>query len=71
MAIEPNTKADLEKMSMGLIKLAAEDPSFHFTRDEAGIFVENKHITNVQSSFSLLSSSVSPSSSPFSPFVRL
>lgn len=34
MAIEPKTKADLEKMSTGLIKLAAEDPSFHFRRDE-------------------------------------
>jgi len=34
VAIEPKTKADLEKMSTGLIKLAAEDPSFHFTRDE-------------------------------------
>ena len=34
VAIEPATKADLEKMSNGLIKLAQEDPSFHFTRDE-------------------------------------
>merc|ERR1719478_915362 len=34
VAIEPKTKADLEKMSQGLVKLAAEDPSFHFTRDE-------------------------------------
>jgi elongation factor G len=34
IAIEPKTKGDLEKMSDGLIKLAAEDPSFHFTRDE-------------------------------------
>jgi len=34
VAVEPKTKADLEKMSMGLIKLAQEDPSFHFTRDE-------------------------------------
>ena len=34
VAVEPKTKADLEKMSMGLIKLAAEDPSFHFSRDE-------------------------------------
>jgi elongation factor G len=34
VAIEPKTKADLEKMSAGLIKLATEDPSFHFTRDE-------------------------------------
>ena len=34
VAIEPKTKADLEKMSAGLVKLAQEDPSFHFTRDE-------------------------------------
>lgn len=34
VAIEPKTKADLEKMSTGLIKLAQEDPSFHFRRDE-------------------------------------
>lgn len=34
VAIEPNTKADVDKMSMGLIKLAQEDPSFHFSRDE-------------------------------------
>ena len=34
VAIEPKSKADLEKMSTGLVKLAAEDPSFHFTRDE-------------------------------------
>jgi len=34
VAIEPKTKADLEKMSQGLIKLAAEDPSFHFSRDD-------------------------------------
>ena len=34
VAIEPKTKADLEKMSAGLVKLAAEDPSFHFRRDE-------------------------------------
>ncbi|OUS47196.1 elongation factor G, chloroplast precursor [Ostreococcus tauri] len=34
VAIEPKTKADVEKMSTGLIKLAQEDPSFHFTRDE-------------------------------------
>jgi elongation factor G len=34
IAIEPKTKADIEKMSTGLIKLAQEDPSFHFTRDE-------------------------------------
>merc|ERR1712216_498025 len=34
VAVEPKTKADLEKMSQGLIMLAQEDPSFHFTRDE-------------------------------------
>lgn len=34
VAIEPKTKADVDKMSMGLIKLAQEDPSFHFSRDE-------------------------------------
>uniref|UniRef100_A0A061R211 Elongation factor G, mitochondrial n=1 Tax=Tetraselmis sp. GSL018 TaxID=582737 RepID=A0A061R211_9CHLO len=34
VAIEPKTKQDLEKMSNGLIKLAAEDPSFSFSRDE-------------------------------------
>lgn len=36
VAIEPKTKADVDKMSMGLIKLAQEDPSFHFSRDEEG-----------------------------------
>merc|ERR1711937_728943 len=34
IAIEPKTKGDLEKMSDGLIKLAAEDPSFRYSRDE-------------------------------------
>lgn len=34
VAIEPKTKADVDKMSFGLIKLAQEDPSFHFSRDE-------------------------------------
>lgn len=34
VAIEPKTKADVDKMSNGLIKLAAEDPSFHFSRDD-------------------------------------
>ncbi|KAL2489629.1 Elongation factor G [Forsythia ovata] len=34
VAIEPKTKADVDKMSSGLIKLAQEDPSFHFSRDE-------------------------------------
>merc|ERR1712078_128526 len=28
------TKGDLEKMGTGLQKLAAEDPSFHYSRDE-------------------------------------
>lgn len=30
VAIEPKTKGDGEKMTNGLIKLAQEDPSFHF-----------------------------------------
>uniref|UniRef100_A0A7I4F197 Elongation factor G, mitochondrial n=1 Tax=Physcomitrium patens TaxID=3218 RepID=A0A7I4F197_PHYPA len=34
VAIEPKTKADVDRMSVGLIKLAQEDPSFHFSRDE-------------------------------------
>ena len=34
VAIEPKTKADADKMATGLIKLAQEDPSFHFSRDE-------------------------------------
>lgn len=34
VAIEPKTKADIDKMAAGLIKLAQEDPSFHFSRDE-------------------------------------
>lgn len=34
VAIEPKTKADVDRMSAGLIKLAQEDPSFHFSRDE-------------------------------------
>ncbi|MTV28548.1 elongation factor G, partial [Nitriliruptoraceae bacterium ZYF776] len=34
VAIEPKTKADIDKMANGLIKLAREDPSFHFSRDE-------------------------------------
>lgn len=34
IAIEPKSKADLEKMGMGLNKLAQEDPSFGFSRDE-------------------------------------
>ncbi|XP_068634472.1 elongation factor G-2, chloroplastic-like [Aristolochia californica] len=34
VAIEPKTKADIDKMGVGLVKLAQEDPSFHFSRDE-------------------------------------
>ncbi|KAG2499688.1 hypothetical protein HYH03_002623 [Edaphochlamys debaryana] len=34
IAIEPKSKADLEKMGMGLNKLAQEDPSFGFSRDD-------------------------------------
>ena len=34
VAIEPKTKADVDKMANGLIKLAQEDPSFHFSRDD-------------------------------------
>lgn len=34
IAIEPKTKADIDKMSSGLVKLAQEDPSFHFSRNE-------------------------------------
>ncbi|KAI3453603.1 hypothetical protein Pfo_010266 [Paulownia fortunei] len=34
VAIEPKTKADVDKMAVGIIKLAQEDPSFHFSRDE-------------------------------------
>ncbi|KAK4260449.1 hypothetical protein QN277_003560 [Acacia crassicarpa] len=34
VAIEPKTKADVDKMATGLVKLAQEDPSFHFSRDE-------------------------------------
>lgn len=34
VAIEPNTKADLEKLGNGLHKLGQEDPSFHHQRDE-------------------------------------
>ena len=30
VAIEPKTKGDQDKMTNGLIKLAQEDPSFHF-----------------------------------------
>ncbi|CAN0127385.1 unnamed protein product, partial [Discosporangium mesarthrocarpum] len=34
IAVEPKTKADQEKMSMALMRLASEDPSFRFSRDE-------------------------------------
>ncbi|WOL05238.1 hypothetical protein Cni_G13965 [Canna indica] len=34
VAIEPKTKGDIDKLAIGLIKLAQEDPSFHFSRDE-------------------------------------
>merc|ERR1712154_55128 len=34
VAVEPKTKADQQKMSEALIKLAAEDPSFKFSRDD-------------------------------------
>lgn len=34
IAIEPKTKGDLQKMGAGLNKLAQEDPSFHYSRDE-------------------------------------
>ncbi len=32
IAIEPKSKADLEKLGMGLNKLAQEDPSFGYSR---------------------------------------
>jgi elongation factor G len=34
IAIEPKSKGDLEKMGQGLNKLAQEDPSFNYSRDE-------------------------------------
>ena len=34
VAVEPKTKADQQKMSDSLIRLAAEDPSFRFSRNE-------------------------------------
>jgi elongation factor G len=34
VAIEPKSKADLDKMTSGLVKLAQEDPSFRFSRDD-------------------------------------
>merc|ERR1712127_966143 len=33
VAVEPKTKADQQKMSEALLRLAAEDPSFRFSRD--------------------------------------
>lgn len=33
VSVEPATKKDQEKMTDGLVKLAAEDPSFRFSRD--------------------------------------
>src|SRR4029450_801465 len=42
MAVEPKTKADREKMSEGLQRLAEEDPTFRvFTNQETGkLFIE-------------------------------
>lgn len=34
IAIEPKSKADSDKMGQALYKLAQEDPSFHFSRDD-------------------------------------
>merc|ERR1711967_37840 len=34
VSVEPKTKADQDKMTAALVKLAAEDPSFRFSRDE-------------------------------------
>jgi elongation factor G len=34
IAVEPKTKADTEKMGLALTRLAQEDPSFRFSRDE-------------------------------------
>jgi len=34
VSVEPNSKGDQEKMTMALVKLAQEDPSFRFSRDE-------------------------------------
>merc|ERR1719440_727233 len=34
VSVEPKTKADQDKMTTALIKLAQEDPSFRFSRDE-------------------------------------
>merc|ERR1719298_340797 len=34
VSVEPKTKGDQDKMTMALVKLAAEDPSFRFSRDD-------------------------------------
>lgn len=34
VAVEPKTKGDMEKMTDALVRLAQEDPSFRFRRDE-------------------------------------
>jgi elongation factor G len=34
VAVEPKTKADQQKMGEAIVKLAAEDPSFRYSRDE-------------------------------------
>jgi elongation factor G len=34
VSVEPKTKSDVDKMTGGLVKLAQEDPSFRFSRDE-------------------------------------
>ena len=34
IAVEPKSKADQEKMSHGLARLAAEDPSFRVSTDQ-------------------------------------
>ena len=34
MSVEPKSKSDQDKMGQALAKLAAEDPSFRFSRDE-------------------------------------
>jgi len=34
VSVEPKSKSDQEKMTAALVKLAAEDPSFRFSRDE-------------------------------------
>jgi elongation factor G len=34
VSVEPKTKADQEKMGLALNRLAKEDPSFRYARDE-------------------------------------